>query len=175
MGRLAPVPGRKRLLYRMPEPSGPDEIRLNDRLFTGWADRMLLRQLLKIAAVFNLLQKIQCQFLFFYKNMQCCCHFAIIVFSRRKDWPSLYHSLGRQTYTLRHYRTDVPPDLMNREISGIFSGRISDVRDGGPVLSDKGRDTMNIMKNAEFPDDWLLGLRGSYATQCSMNYSNTAR
>lgn len=48
---------------------------------------------------------------------------------------------------------------MNREISGIFSGRISDVRDGGPVLSDKGRDTMNIMKNAEFPDDWLLGLR----------------
>ncbi|MDI5405268.1 hypothetical protein MJM25_30000, partial [Salmonella enterica subsp. enterica serovar Lubbock] len=39
--------------------------------------------------------------------------FAIIVFSRRKDWPSLYHSLGRQTYTLRHYRTDVPPDLMN--------------------------------------------------------------
>ncbi len=72
--------------------------------------------------------------------------FAIIVFSRRKDWPSLYHSLGRQTYTLRHYRTDVPPDLMNREISGIFSRRISDVRDGGPVLSDKGRDTMNIMK-----------------------------
>lgn len=48
---------------------------------------------------------------------------------------------------------------MNREISGIFSGRISDARDGGPVLSDKGRDTMNIMKNAEFPDDWLLGLR----------------
>ncbi|EBS3743633.1 cyclic nucleotide-binding protein [Salmonella enterica subsp. enterica serovar Saintpaul] len=48
---------------------------------------------------------------------------------------------------------------MNREISGIFSRRISDVRDGGPVLSDKGRDTMNIMKNAEFPDDWLLGLR----------------
>ncbi|EBW3989504.1 cyclic nucleotide-binding protein, partial [Salmonella enterica subsp. enterica serovar Enteritidis] len=28
------------------------------------------------------------------------------MFSRRKDWPSLYHSLGRQTYTLRHYRTD---------------------------------------------------------------------
>ncbi|ECD0365534.1 cyclic nucleotide-binding protein [Salmonella enterica subsp. enterica] len=48
---------------------------------------------------------------------------------------------------------------MNREISGIFSRRISDVRDGGPVLSDKGRDTMSIMKNAEFPDDWLLGLR----------------
>ncbi|TGC28054.1 cyclic nucleotide-binding protein, partial [Salmonella enterica subsp. enterica serovar Enteritidis] len=24
------------------------------------------------------------------------------MFSRRKDWPSLYHSLGRQTYTLRH-------------------------------------------------------------------------
>ncbi len=28
---------------------------------------------------------------------------------------------------------------------------------------------MNIMKNAEFPDDWLR-LRQSYATQCSMNY-----
>ncbi|VDZ81889.1 cyclic nucleotide-binding domain-containing protein [Salmonella bongori] len=33
------------------------------------------------------------------------------------------------------------------------------MRDGGPVLSDKGRDTMNILRNAEFPDDWLLGLR----------------
>lgn len=120
---------------------------------------MLLRQLLKIAAVLICSRRSKASFSSFTRICSAAAIFAIIVFSRRKDWPSLYHSLGRQTYTLRHYRTDVPPDLMNREISSIFSGRISDVRDGGPVLSDKGRDTMNIMKNAEFPDDWLLGLR----------------
>jgi hypothetical protein len=37
---------------------------------------VLLRQLAEVGAVFDLLQKIQSQFLFFNKNMQCCCCFC---------------------------------------------------------------------------------------------------
>ncbi len=74
---------------------------------------MLLRQLLKIAAVLFAPEDLKPRFSL--QEYAVLLPFRYYYASRRKDWPSLYHSLGRRHILSPLQDCDVPPDLMNRD------------------------------------------------------------